>query len=261
MFSKIKAFFSLRRARNEFVVARAADLLKSGWSPDYLAQEFTRINKKVWGELTKPEYLWTVEKVKNHLKTCPKIIYCAFSGGKMVGTLTNIRTTERDLAKNKTWLQKTGNGYLTTHVPSGNLGFGVDLSVTRHAPKKLADKLVLAAIFDGVMGNGLKSVNLGARIPSYHKHKDMPVRDYVHGKRANRKPLDPELYFYMKDGFEIVEIIPDYMDDPDSLDYGVLIRWSNPLYKVTKMLPILKPLIRGVSKLIFLRIPEKASGM
>ena len=49
------------------------------------------------------------------------------------------------------------------------------------------------------------------------------------------------------DGFEIVEIIPEYMEDPESLNYGVLIKWSNPLYKVTMALPFLKKLRLGRS--------------
>jgi hypothetical protein len=84
----------------------------------------------------------------------------------------------------------------------------------------------------------------------------MSVEDYVYGMRKSGKPLDPELYFYMKNGFEIVDIIPKYMEDPDSLDYGVLIRWENPLYWVTRALPFLKPVIRYAGKKLFLRMPQ-----
>ncbi len=257
MRNKIQAFWNIRKAKSGLVVAKVSNLLASGFEIDYLAKEFVRINQEVWGTLTKEEYLWTEKRVKKHFNTCPHIIYCAFSNGKMMATLTNIFTTEDLLHRNKSWLEKTGDGYLTTHRPEGDVGFGVDLTVTREAPKKLSDKLVLAAIFDGVIGQGLKAVYLGARIPGYRKNMDMKVEDYVFGKRANGKPLDPELYFYMKDGFEIVEVIPEYMDDPDSLNYGVLIKWSNPLYRTTKALPFLKPLIRFIGKLLFLGSPQR----
>lgn len=257
MLNKIRAFLGLRRASNGFVVAKVSDLLKKGFSIEYLAEEFVRINKEVWGTITKEEYLWTKDQIKSHFEICPHIIYCVFVSRKMVATITNMFTNEEGLLKNKSWLEKTGDGYLTTHIPTGKVGFGVDLSVTKEAPKKVSDKLVLAAIFNSVIGEGLQGVWLGARIPSYHKHKDMRVEDYVYGKRKNGKPLDPELYFYIKDGFEIVEIIPKYMDDPDSLNYGVLIKWSNPLYKVTKALPLLKPAIKWIGKKLFLRLPEK----
>ena len=84
----------------------------------------------------------------------------------------------------------------------------------------------------------------------------MEVEDYVFGKRKSGKPLDPELYFYLKNGFKIVEVIPGYMHDPESLDYGVLIRWDNPIYIITRMFP-LKWMIRFISSFLILRTPEK----
>lgn len=255
--SKIKTFFKLGRnnTKNGLVTARISDLLKSRANAESLAEDFVRINLEVWKGITNT--FWTKEMVLNHFKICPQIQYCAFENGKMVATLTNMFTTEEEMLKNKTWLEKTGNSYLTTHRPKGDIGFGVDLSVTREASKKVSDRIVLAAIFISVLGEGLKGVWLGARIPSYHKHKDMKVEDYVFGKRKSGKPLDPELYFYQKLGFEIVEIIPDYMEDPESLNYGVLIKWDNPLYKVTKIFPFLKPVIRFIGKKLFLRIPKE----
>lgn len=257
MSSKIKAFLKLEKnnTKKELAITRASDLLKRGADAGLLADEFVRINLEVWEGIT--NIFWTKEMVLNHFKNCPQIQYCAFEDGKMIATLTNIFTAEEDMLKNKTWLEKTGNGYLTTHRPYGDVGFGVDLSVIREASKKVSDRIVLAAIFTSVLGEGLKGVWLGARIPGYHKHKEMKVEDYVFGKRKNGKPLDPELYFYLKDGFEIVEIIPEYMEDPESLNYGVLIKWDNPLYKVTKIFPFLKPVIRFIGKKIFLRIPKE----
>jgi hypothetical protein len=45
-------------------------------------------------------------------------------------------------------------------------------------------------------------------------------------------------------GLKLVRLIPAYFDDPASLDYGVLWRWRNPLYRIsggrfTRRLPIL----------------------
>jgi hypothetical protein len=102
----------------------------------------------------------------------------------------------------------------------------------------------------------VQSVYLGARIPGYHKHSHIPVTDYVFEKSKSGKPIDPELYFYLKQGFEIVKIIPEYMEDPESLNYGVLIRWINPLYQGTRVFPFLMPMIRYVGAAIFLWTPR-----
>jgi hypothetical protein len=238
-------------------VCRISDLIESGLLPLHkICNDMTKINKDVWGSITEAQYVWTEQMLQSQFKICPNLIFCAFNDGKMVATLTSIHTTETEIERKSTWLEKAGNGYLTTHIPTGNVAFGIDLSVLKGAPKKISDRILLSAIFMGVLGGGLKSAYLGARIPSYYKYKDMKVEDYVYGKRKNGKPLDPELYFYIKDGFEIVEIIPEYMDDPDSLNYGVLIKWDNPIYKLTKALPFLKPIICWIGEKVLLRLPS-----
>ncbi len=251
----LKAFLKLRKSDRTLIISRVSDLVQGGFDIEKLALDFVRLNQEVWGDITGARYLWTKEMVLSHFRTCPRHIYCAFEKGSMVGSLTNIATTKNDMKSNKTWLEKTGGGYLDTHRPDGNIGFGVDLSVSRRASGKVSNRLILSALFVSVLGEGLKAVYLGARIPGYHKNQPLSVQEYVYGKRKTSKPLDPELYFYLKNGFEIVEIIPEYMDDPESLNYGVLIGWKNPLYDVTKVFPFLKTMIRKIGQLLFLRLP------
>lgn len=244
---KAKDIFRLMK-KDRVSICRVSDLLEGGIDPGWLENEFVRLNREVWGDIADSRYLWSHDMIESHFKMCPEFIYCGFERGNLVATLTNMRTTEEDMRKKKTWLERTDNGFLTTHRPEGDIGFGVDLSVSRRASKRVSDRIVLAALCVSLVGEGLQAVYLGARIPGYHKHQDMSVEEYVYGKRNSGKPLDPELYFYLKNGFEIVEVIPHYIADPASLNYGVLIRWSNPLYSLTKALPFLKPMIRFIGK-------------
>jgi len=253
---KLQAFKSVgRRKKDALIISRVSDLIEAGFNTEYLMEEFVRINKEVWSGITQDNYIWTKEMVSSHFKTCPYALFCAFENNKLVATLTTICLFEEDMVTKKSWLDKTGNGFLTTHTPHGTIGFGVDLSVQKNASGKVSDNIVLAALFIGLLGEGLKAVYVGSRIPSYHKHKDIEVEKYVYGLRKSGKPLDPELYFYLKNGFEIVEIIPDYMDDPASLNYGVLIKWENPLYRITRTLPVIKWIIKRIGEKIFLKLP------
>lgn len=240
-------------------ICRVSDLLHKGHDPQNLMSEFIRVNHEVWDNITHPEYVWTEEMLASQFKTCPELLYCAFEDGKLVGTASGFFCHEEDLEKYKTWLEKTGDGFYTHHQPKGKIAFGADLSVVREASPKISSRLMLSLLVCAILGNGIKSLYLGSRIPSYHKHQEMKVEEYVFGKRKNGKPLDPELYFYLKDGFEIVEIIPGYMDDPESLNYGVLIKWNNPLYRITQAVPFLKPLIKVVGSFFLLRLP--ATGL
>jgi len=243
--------------KDAVTICRVSDLLEDHYfSANDLADKFVELSQQVWGTISGGKFVWTKEMIMSHFKICPRFIFCAFCKGKVIATLTNMLIDQSSLNNHSSWLDKTGNGCLTTHKPKSRVGFGADLSVLKNAPKSASNKLVLAALVDGVIGEGLQAVYLGSRIPFYHKNSHMDVRNYVYGKRKNGKPFDPELYFYLKNGFEIVGIIPDYMEDPESLNYGVLIRWKNPFYWVTRMLPFLKPIIRFIGKKLFLRIPQ-----
>jgi len=259
---KSALFFKLRKASSRpWSIARVSDLLRNGLDRDSIAHHFVRINQEVWGNLTSPQFLWTREKVQQHFLICPEHLYCAFEDGEMVATLTNLRTTDEDMLTRKSWLEKTGNGWLSTYSPRGTVGFGVVLSVVRKASRGVADRMVLVAMLVSIVGENGRAVYLGARIPGYHRHRHLRVEDYVYGRTKRGKPRDPELCFYLKHGFEIVEIIPDYMEDPQSLHYGVLIKWTNPLYPLTRRAPFLARLIKRIGEALLVRVPHGLDGL
>lgn len=261
MTNKLKIFSKLKKHDTGLILARFSDLIKLKVDIDKFVKKIVIFDKEVWGDITDNRYIRNEEKVRNHFRICPYLTYFALKNGEILATVCSIYTTEAEIRNKKTWLEKTDNGFLTTHIPNGNIAFGVDLSVKRGAPKKISDKIVFSAIFISLIGEGKKTVYIGSRIPNYHKYKDMNVEDYVYGKRESGKPLDPELYFYLKNGFEIVEIIPEYMEDPESLNYGVIIKWDNPLYNVTKVFPFLKTLLKFIGEKIFLRLPKNPTDL
>jgi len=243
--------------KGEIVISRLSDLLRAGFSPSFLADEFLRIDSEVWGEITDDSrYLRTRDIVLTNFIHCPDIIYCAFEDGIMVGTLTNMYLEEEKILAKTSWYEKTAGGTLANHKRSCETALGVDLTVVKTASRRVSERLVLTALVVSLLGGGLKAVFVGSRIPAYHKNSHLSVREYVSGRRPNGKPLDPELYFYLKNGFKIARIIPNYMNDPQSLNYGVMVRWDNPFYKLTKIFPPLKHLIKKIGEMTLLGLPH-----
>ena len=243
--------------RKKIVISRISDLLEAGFSPDYLTEEFLRIDWEVWGEITDDSrYLRTKDIVLTNFTHCPDIIYCAFENRTMVGTLTNMYLEEEKILAKTSWYEKTSGGTLANNMKDCETALGIDLTVVKTASRRVSDRLVLTALVVSLIGGGLKAVFVGSRIPSFHKYPHLSVGDYVYGRRKNGKPLDPELYFYLKNGFKIAGIIPNYMDDPKSLNYGVMVRWDNPLYKLTKIFPPLKLIIKKIGEKFLLGLPE-----
>lgn len=230
------------------------DHIRVGNDLTNIAECFSRLNSRVWSGLTDQSYIWNVSAVKSHFANCPEGSYFLVNKRtrEIVGSLTTMKINYES-GRNWSWKELTNERTMSNHDPNGDTRFGVDLSILKDG----GARLIAASLLIGLIGEGLKFVILGARIPSYHKYSDMDVCDYVYRKRKSGKPLDPELYFYQKNGFEIVKIIPNYMNDPKSLNYGVLVRRKNPVYALTNAIPLAKPIIRYFGRLIFLTKPKK----
>jgi ribosomal protein S18 acetylase RimI-like enzyme len=179
----------------------------------------------------------TEEMYRARIETFPKGTLVAEIEGKIQGVVVTQIVNFGSIINNKTltWAQVTDNGFIKkTHDPTGDTLYGVNLSVSRYALFGVSSRLI-EATGKLVVSLNLKRGVLGARIPKYYRYADkMTAEDYV--KTAfSGKPLDPELAFYLRNGLEIVRLIPNYMpNDYESLGYGVLLKWENPFWKITR---------------------------
>jgi len=222
---------------SKVIVKSASRLLREGFDKEALIAGFVAVNKAAWPPPVPERYLWTREKVISQLQHCPEYLFCAIEDTKVVGTVSGIGIKEKDALATIDWEKTSANGTLTTHQKDGDCVFGLDLSVTPDAQgKKIGDNLIQTAFLFSVIFRNKKGVFLGSRAPSYHKWANkMSIEDYVFGK--NGKTRDPEIRLYQTEGFQIVKIVPNYMEDPDSLNYGVLMFYPNPVYKYTRWMP------------------------
>src|SRR6185369_3319007 len=204
----------------KITVRRVSDLLSEGYPKDVLAQEFVRINREAWPPPVPERYLWTVEKVLAQFKHCPELLYCALADeGKVVGTLSMLHVNEQSALGTVDWEKMSGDGTLSTHQRHGDCAFGVDLSVP---PGAIAgDLLTEMGILSAVILANKKGVFLGSRAPRFHKmaHR-ITIEEHV--GLNGQKTHDPEIRFYQAAGFRVVKIVPGYMEDPASLNYGIL---------------------------------------
>jgi ribosomal protein S18 acetylase RimI-like enzyme len=77
----------------------------------------------------------------------------------------------------------------------------------------------------------------------------MSVEEYVYARTKTGRVLDPELALYLSLGMKIEKIIPNYFDDPESLNYGVLVSWANPFYPFTKYSKLLAKIASALFRL------------
>ncbi len=195
---------------------------------------YLEIQQESWGN----EMAVNERKAKDRFNWCLEGILVAEVDGVVVGATTMIRLASYDFAHPLTWDQATGEGWCNTHDPKGSICFGVDLSATKIHPRGTVDAL-MAGCMQLVIKSGVKYCILGGRMLGYQYYLEnnpeapLEPEEYLWMRTDNGRYLDREVNMYSKvPGLRILGLIPDYFDDPASLNYGVLLRWRNPFYRV-----------------------------
>jgi GNAT superfamily N-acetyltransferase len=141
---------------------------------------------------------------------------CACEAGSMVGMFVVTRV-HYDKLKSTDWYAISDDGDLrATFAADGPDVYGVSLSVAAEARGRgIGSALVREAVTRGRVWGGRRFL-VGARMPWYSQHTDMSPEAYV------RSGSDPQVEFYQACGLQILEVMPGYFHDPESLDFGVL---------------------------------------
>lgn len=203
--------------------------------------ELMEIERKVWSEGMRV----TREMLISRIRTFPEGFLCAVENGKILGFVCSEIIYYKDTKKiGFNWYNLTDNGFIAkSHNPKGDSLYGISLSIFSEDSKFIATKL-LEGMGKLIIRKRLKEGIFGARIPRYYKYyQKMSPEEYVFKRSNSGLFLDPELSFYWMIGLHPTRVIKDYFDDNESLNYGVLVIWKNPFYKITKILPFLSNLL------------------
>lgn len=176
-----------------------------------------------------PEELWwSKHHIQAHTETFPQGAMLAKINGKAAGSATSL-IVKYDGSPH-TWEEVSDSGFLSrTHDYAGDTLYGIDVCVR----PQFRGKKVATALYDArkqlVKKLGLKRYIAGCRIPGFHNHADdMSVNTYVK-KVVEGELEDLVLSFMLHQGLTAVNIMPDYVEDEESLDYAVIVEWKNPL--------------------------------
>lgn len=151
--------------------------------------------------------------------------------GQVVGYCISFIISEAEAMAPHTWKEITGSGLASRHDTLGDFLYGMDICVDpAFRGKKIGERLYneRRKLCQKLK---LKGILFGARVPGFAKKKKIypTIEDYLEAVKT-RKIKDPTISFQMRNGFEPVGILKDYLpSDHDSLGYGILMRWDNPL--------------------------------
>jgi len=153
--------------------------------------------------------------------------------GNIIGSASSLIIDWDDYSESAKWSAITGYGTFSTHNPLGKTLYGGDMCVAPSARRRGVGSLLYEARKGIVRESGLKRLLTGGRIPGYAEvAQSMTPQEYVaEVVRGRRK--DPTLSFQLANGLIVLDVVPEYLEDPESRGYATLLEWLNPEYAVT----------------------------
>jgi len=174
--------------------------------------------------------------IRKRVETFPEGVLIGEKNGAIAAAMY-IRPIDREVTERRlvTWKEMENDGDFS---PPENYqyAYGVGLVGTGGT----ADAMMMAAVQRCVMLN-IRAVYFGSRVPTLKEKFQSPpdketVAEYV------EQGEDWEIKLYQGARFLGIHmarsktgkpvILPDYFDDPESYNYGVLWQWQNPFHKL-----------------------------
>jgi hypothetical protein len=151
-------------------------------------------------------------------------IVVEINGGKLIGYASAQLVNH---ISNKSWSEQTDKGSISgTHIPHGQIAYGVSMSALPEGAKYGVAGLVISHYQEIFIASGMCSILcLGSRLPGFgkwHRGTKGSIRSYL-SKRTRGFSRDPELRLYEKNGFQLLWEIESYYPDEESLDFGAMI--------------------------------------
>lgn len=162
--------------------------------------------------------------------------FVAVYQGDVVGYCATIRVAEKVALTPHTWREITGGGFGSTHQADGEYLYGMEVMVhPEHRRLRIGNRLYRMRQ-ELCRDLRLKGIVIGGRLPLLSKRLKSAgsLENYAELVRQ-RKIRDPVLSFQLRQGFDLVDFLPDYLpSDKDSLGYASLMVWRNPDYQMHK---------------------------
>ena len=190
--------------------------------------QLIRVQKEAFPPPFPEELLWNIEQLTNHISLFPEGALCVEIEGRVAGSITGLVVQIEDGDEDHTWVEITDNGYIRNHDPKGNTLYIVDICISPAYRKLGLGKWMMQAMYETVVQLGLERLLGGGRMPGYHLHSaDMSIEQYVE-KVLGGELKDPVVSFLLRCGRTPVRPVANYLEDEESLNYGMLMEWKNP---------------------------------
>jgi ribosomal protein S18 acetylase RimI-like enzyme len=196
--------------------------------------KIVKLQKESFPYLARYGNIWHPDELESHLQIFPEGQCVADLNGQVIGSASSLIVQLVPEYADHTWEEITGNGMMTTHIPTGDSLYGADIFTHpkyrhEHIGKRLYDYRK-----ETVIKFNLRRMISGGRLFNYCDYADkMSALEYAQ-KVIAHELRDPVLSFELENGFSFIKVLTNYLNDVRSLNYASFIEWLNPSYATNK---------------------------
>ena len=198
---------------------------------NYEEKDFTDlicIQKESFPHPFPEELWWNTEQLKNHISLFPEGALSIEVDGKLAGSMTALLVDFDINEPNHTWEEITDSGYIKNHNQNGNTLYVVDICVSPGYRKLGLGKWLMLSMYDIVIKNNLERLLGGSRMPGYYRYENVMTPEQYIQSVVNGHINDSVISFLLRCGRIPIHVAPNYLQDEESCNYGVLMEWKNP---------------------------------
>ncbi|HLU11822.1 MAG TPA: GNAT family N-acetyltransferase [Oceanobacillus sp.] len=198
------------------------------------AEAMQALSEAVYGyEASEENEIFTAAQYRHHIQIFPEGQFTALVGRQVIGLTVSMRI-DFDPAHPfiESWWKTVNNGWLN-HKPDGEWMYGVESVVHPNYQGRGIGGKLMEARYETARRLNLRGMVAGSALVSYAKvaHLVSP-EEYVRGVVEGRF-FDNNLTKQLRKGFKVGALIPNYVDDKETLGWGAVIIWENPDYNPT----------------------------
>ena len=175
---------------------------------------------------------WTREYIESQIAHFPEGQLVLVYNGRLVASSCSLMVDYDLCSEWHDWKKVSDSGYIRNHDPNGDVLYGIEIMVHpdfrgMRLARRLYDERKKIA-----RERNLEAIVIGGRIPGYADHKeDLTAHEYAR-KVADKTLYDPVLTTQIANGFELKQLIPDYLpSDEDSVGWASHMEWVNVDYR------------------------------
>jgi GNAT superfamily N-acetyltransferase len=193
-----------------------------------MADDLAAVQEACFPTLSPSERI-RAEHYRTHVRVFPEGQHAVIENatGRVVAASTDFRTNIDFHRYQHRYIDAVDGNWLGTHDPDGRWLYSADIGVHPDFRGRGLATLLFAAQHDLIRRLGLAGHVAGAMPRGYpsHRHR-MAIEAYV-AAVVRGEIDDPTLSVHLHRGYHVYGIIPDYVEDPSSANYGVLVVWRN----------------------------------